>query len=167
MNAQMVEQSRCSLATEVLQSTGTLRIRALGSSMLPTLWPGDQVTIEFRKFEQVRPGDIVLCLRNERFFLHRAVSKVTTGNEELLLTRGDSMPGNDPPVRRTEVLGMVTGIQRGASVVTPASKLSPFCLMVARVLGHSKLCQRVALRLHGQGRGVQDPEFSQEQVAVV
>jgi signal peptidase I len=167
MDAQMLEQSRCSLAAEVLQSTGTLRIRAMGSSMLPTLWPGDLVTIESRKLEQVRPGEIVLYLRQGRFFLHRAVKKVAAGGEELLQTRGDSMPGSDPLVRPSEVLGAVTGIQRGASVIAPAPELSPFTLMLARALGHSNLCQRLALRFRRRSRDVQDGEFSQEQAAVV
>ena len=167
MNAQMLEQSRCSLAAEVLQSTGTLRIRAMGSSMVPTLWPGDLVVIDSRKIEDVRPGDIVLYLREGRFFLHRVINKVSAGHEECLLTRGDSMPGKDPLVRPSELLGAVTGIQCGASVVAPAGKFSLFRLMLARVLGHSNLCQRVALRFHGPGRGVEDVELSQEQAAVV
>jgi signal peptidase I len=163
----MLEQSRCSLAAQALQSAGTLRIRAMGSSMLPTLWPGDLVTIESRKFEHVHPGQIVLYLREGRFFLHRAVSKVAAGKEEWLLTRGDSVPGNDPPVRPSEFLGTVTGIQRGASVVAHAGKLSLFRLMLARVLGYSNLCHRAALRFYGQGRGVQDAVFSREQAAVL
>ena len=166
MDAQELEQRRCSLAAQFLQSTGTVRIRARGSSMLPTLWPGDLVTVQSRTFEQVQAGEIVLYLREGLFVLHRAVRKLA-GEEPLLVTRGDSMPGNDPRVKPCELLGAVTGIQRGASLVAPEPRLSLLRLMLARALAHSNLCHRLALRLgawHGRLRG---PEPSQEQAAVM
>jgi signal peptidase I len=167
MDVQMQEASRCNLAAEVLQSRGTVQIRAMGSSMLPTLWPGDLVTIESQKFEQVQPGEIVLCLRDGRFFLHRAVKKSCTGSDTFLLTRGDSMPKNDPPVRPGELLGRVTGIRRGESVVAPKPRLSPFGLMLARLLAHSSLCHRVALRLRGRDSAFNSGfEFSSDKAAV-
>lgn len=163
----MREQSRCNLAAEVLQSSGTLHIRAMGTSMLPTLWPGDLVTIQSQDFEQVEPGEIVLFLREGRFFLHRAVKKSGVGKAVFLLTRGDSMPQNDPPVQPGELLGRVTGIRRGGSVIAPVRRLSWFDLMLARLLGYSNLCQRLALRRRGRGRDFNSGfEFSGDQAVV-
>jgi len=63
MNAQARAESKCSLAAEVLHSWGMLRLRTRGISMLPTLWPGDLVTVQSCSFEQVDPGEVVLYVR--------------------------------------------------------------------------------------------------------
>ncbi len=67
-------EGRCSLAAEALRSWGTLKVRAHGVSMLPTLWPGDVLTVQSVRPEQVEPGEIVLYMRQDRFFIHRIVS---------------------------------------------------------------------------------------------
>jgi len=35
----------CELAAEVLRSSGRLRLRATGTSMLPAVWPGDVLSV--------------------------------------------------------------------------------------------------------------------------
>lgn len=144
------QELRCSLAAEVLQSWGRLHLRATGISMLPTLWPGDLLTVQSHTFEQVQPGDIVLYMREGRFFVHRIKRKSGLPGEPVLLTRGDSMAEEDPPVRRTELLGVVDHIRRHGSLIVPNRKLSPFRLIRAWTLCHWSLCRRVALRLHAR-----------------
>jgi len=150
MNPQAREQLRCSVAAEALRRWGVLKLRATGVSMLPTLWPGDLLTVYSRRPEQVGPGDIVLYRRGGRFFIHRVVSKSLIGNESFLIARGDCMSEEDPPVRSGEVLGKITKIERAGSVFSPARKLSPFRRMVAHVLCHWGLFRRVGLRLWGR-----------------
>ena len=43
--------------------------------MLPTLWPGDLLTVQSRRAEDIEPGEIVLYMRGGRFFIHRVKSK--------------------------------------------------------------------------------------------
>ncbi len=43
--------------------------------MLPTVWPGDLLTIQSHRPDQAEPGEIVLYMRRGRFFIHRVVSK--------------------------------------------------------------------------------------------
>src|SRR5207237_9662358 len=69
------EATKCDLASQVLRSTGELRLRALGLSMLPSLWPGDILSIQSCTFEDVARGDIVLCSREGQFVIHRIVGK--------------------------------------------------------------------------------------------
>ena len=147
MSAQIREEGRCGLAAELLQSRGALQLRAMGSSMLPTLWPGDLVIVQSSNFEQVQVGDIVLYVRRSRFCLHRVLRKSNPGSEPFLITRGDSMPKEDFPVQPREVLGVVTAVCR-RSVTVPARKLSTSGLILGRMLCYSNLCSRVALRLH-------------------
>ena len=66
---------KCELAGEVLRSSGTLRLRAMGWSMLPTVWPGDTLVIERIHSDAVSEGDIVLFGRDRRVFAHRVVAK--------------------------------------------------------------------------------------------
>ena len=147
MNPQAREAGRCSLVAEALRSWGGLKLRATGLSMLPTLWPGDLLTVQSHHPEQAEPGEIVLCLRRGRFVIHRIVSKSLDGNQAFLTMRGDCMAENDPPVRSGELLGKITEIQRAGSVLLPARKLSMFRRMVAYTLCHWGLFRRVGLRL--------------------
>jgi|SRR6266436_346070 len=147
MDLQAREAGRCGLVAEALRSWGKLKLRATGVSMLPTLWPGDLLTIQSHRPEQAEPGEIVLCIRKGRFFIHRVVCKSIKANEAFLITRGDCMAENDPPVRRDELLGKITEIQRASSGFVPAQKLSWFRRMVAYVLCHWSLVRRVGLRL--------------------
>lgn len=88
------EHIRCELAAQVLKDSGILRLRASGSSMLPSLWPGDVITIKPQSFEQWRPGDIVLYRRAGTFFIHRVIAVSNSG--DFLIVQGDWLPQPDP-----------------------------------------------------------------------
>ena len=148
MNVLTQEECRRALAAEILRSTGTLQLRATGVSMLPTLWPGDCLTIQSYNFEQAEPGDLALYARDGRFFIHRILRKCAAG-EKFLITRGDSMPCEDPQVLDRDLLGKVTAIHRHGSCITPARKLSPSRLLAAWLLCHWSFVLRAALRIYG------------------
>ena len=150
MNPQILEAGKCSLVAEALRSWGVLKLRARGVSMLPTVWPGDLLTIQSHRPAQAEPGEIVLYMRRGRFFIHRVVSKSLTGNEIFLTTRGDCLAENDPPVRGRELLGKIIEVERAGSRFSPPRKLSPFRRMLAYVLCHWSLFRRVGLRLRGR-----------------
>src|ERR1700722_17098267 len=124
MNAQARNAGRCSLAAEGLRSWGTLKVRAAGVSMLPTLWPGDVLTVQPAEPEQVEPGEIVLYMRQGRFFIHRIVSQELSGNAGFLVARGDCMASDNPPVGHGELLGKVIEVRRSGSIFVPARKLA-------------------------------------------
>jgi len=48
------EQLKHNLAAEALRTAGKFRLAAFGYSMLPTLWPGEVLTIQVQSLEQVR-----------------------------------------------------------------------------------------------------------------
>ena len=54
-------------------------------------------------------GDVVLFVRDGRFFVHRVVER--RGRQ--VVTRGDAVPVADPPVQPHEFLGFVVSTQRG------------------------------------------------------
>ncbi len=131
------------LATEVLSSGGAVRLRALGTSMLPSIWPGDFLSIEGQSSEAIVPGDIVLVARDGRFFVHRLIEKY---NFEWV-TRGDSLPHTDQPVPEIRVLGKVSLIQRKAKVIVPSSRVSVLGRTFA-MLCRWDLFRNIALRVH-------------------
>jgi hypothetical protein len=148
MDASFREACKYILAAEVLQSTGELRLRASGISMLPTLWPGDGLTIQSHSFEEVQPGDLVLYARGGRFFIHRVTRKCGSGEGTFLITRGDCMSEEDPPVKTRDLLGTVTAIHRRGSRITPRRKLSTLQLLAAWLLCHCNLLLRASLRVY-------------------
>jgi hypothetical protein len=84
-----------------LREDARVRLLVHGESMLPSVWPGDVVEITSCSLEDVRPGEIVLALRDGRLFLHRLIAIKTDG----FVLRGDSMPGCDPAFSPEALLG--------------------------------------------------------------
>ena len=117
-----------------------LRLRVHGESMLPALWPGDVVEIAGCSMEDLRPGEIVLAVREYRLFLHRLVSPCTPNGFRL---QGDSMPGPDPQYSPEALLGRLVRGDEGRGFSSPA---------LSRALGmlfcHCGPARHLALKLH-------------------
>src|SRR5713226_259920 len=159
MNAQARAESKCSLAAEVLHSWGMLRLRTRGISMLPTLWPGDLVTVQSCSFAEVKPGELVLCVREGRFLVsHRIVSKCSAESGAFLITRGDCMPKEDAPVPPGELLGKITEIRRKGALLAPPQRLLPFHWFLACMLCRWSFFRRIVLFWHARRTGA-DPQL--------
>jgi signal peptidase I len=140
------ERLKYSLAVESLRRWRVLKLRAMGVSMLPSLWPGDLLTIQSEIAERIEPGEIVLYVRHNRFFIHRVISKNVCSGKLALIVRGDCMPENDPAVLSDAVLGKITQIHRNALALLPVQKRSLFERAMAYMLCRSNLFRRSALR---------------------
>jgi signal peptidase I len=137
------EDHKLELATEVLRSGGAIRLQALGTSMLPSVWPGDLLSIEHAPGKDMVPGDIVLVARDARLFVHRLIEK----DDDEWITRGDSLPQNDPPVAEAQVLGRVSLIRRKTGVIVPMPRVSVFGRVLATMLCWD-LFRNFALRIY-------------------
>ena len=124
------------------RSSSRVRLRVHGESMLPALWPGNVVEIASCPLEDIRPGEIVLALRDDRLFLHRLVAVQPNG----FLLRGDSMPGRDPRSPPEALLGrLVLGAGKGRGYI------SSVCSRAAgMLLCHCGVIRRLALKLHSR-----------------
>ena len=142
-------QSRNNLAVEVLRKTGTLRLSAFGYSMLPTLYPGEILTIKREGLGVIQPGDVVLYARAGRFFIHRNLRSVQRGSETVLVTRGDAMPRPDEPVVASELLGKVISVGEGGRT-RPVQSCTVLRRAVGLVLAYSGRLRSLALRWHKQ-----------------
>jgi signal peptidase I len=148
MDAALQEAFKCSLAAEVLHSTGRLQFRATGLSMLPTLWPGDCLNIQSCNFEDAQAGDVVLHARGGRLFVHRVIRKFSAGRENSLITKGDCMAEEDPRIKEKDLLGKVIAIDRRGSRIIPNQKLSTAQSVIAWLLCHSSFFLRATLLLY-------------------
>jgi signal peptidase I len=143
---------KCDLAAEVLRSSASLRLRVMGSSMLPSVWPGDTLLIDRVEANAVTAGDLVLFERDRRLFVHRVVSVGGKG-EATILTRGDAMPQPDPPVPGRNLLGRVSYIVRDGRLIEPKKTLGLPQRAVATLMQRSEIAARVAIRVSGVLQG--------------
>jgi len=139
---------KCELASEVLRSSGGLRLRVTGWSMLPTIWPGDTLLIDPVRRDNVVEGDVVLFARNHRLVAHRVVSRPEVskgclpGNRKVQ-TQGDAVSQPDGPVSDGELMGRVSAIFRNEKRIEPRRSLRPSERAAAAVLRRSETAARV------------------------
>ena len=138
-------QQKLALCSAALRSGETIRIRAFGASMLPTIWPGDVLVIAGASSEEFVCGDIVLAKR-ESLVIHRLMKRTV----EHCVLRGDAMAQNDAPFSPADVLGKVVEIRRGGCVVVPQQGIQPLWRALAFLLCHSWVCRTIALRVHAK-----------------
>ncbi len=144
-------RARLEVALETLRVSGMLQMRVLGTSMLPSVWPGDLLSIRRATASEVGPGDLVLYLGMGGLVVHRVVSN----HGGILIARGDARHSDDPPAQADQVCGKVVAIRRGGFRLTPPSgreraqrllrfllrRFSPFKALAMRLIG-------LRLRLH-------------------
>jgi signal peptidase I len=114
----------CGLARDVVRNFGEVRLRALGTSMVPSILPGDLISIQCASMSQISPGEVVLFEREGRLFAHRVMGSAGGPDTPHLITRGDRLCYNDPPVFAAELLGRVTSIERGSRQMQPPDPLT-------------------------------------------
>ena len=140
----IVDSAKCDLAAEILRESGKLRLRATGSSMLPSIWPGDVLVIQKRELKQVTAGETAVFFPGGRLTAHRVVSHHCT----FLVTQGDSVPQPDALVTAENLVGVVVSIERGGKLFAPALRPGLVARCTAAVLRRFDLATRVWLRLH-------------------
>jgi signal peptidase len=142
------EDPKLGLAAEMLRGHGTVCLELRGTSMLPSLWPGDLLTIQSAAHCEAVSGDIVLVMRDNRFFVHRLIERQQDQDRILWITRGDSVPQNDPPVSANELLGLVVGIRRGRHNLVPGRQVSLLQSVLAWMLCRWDHFRGLTLRIH-------------------
>ena len=145
----------CGLVAEVAETGSEVCLKVTGSSMLPAVWPGDVLTVRRCQIVALQPGQIVLSRRNGQLVAHRLTSIC---GDDLLITRGDSMPQNDPAMSASEVVGQVVGLSRNGRPVK--LRQSFWQRASAFILQRSDFCMRMTLRLGLRLRRLRERQIS-------
>jgi len=137
----------CNLAGEVVRNFGGLQLRVTGASMVPTIRPGDLVTVEKAAVTEISQGDVVVFARDGRLVAHRVVAHAGDLRDPLLITRGDRMTRDDSPVSAAELVGRVARIERRGRRVQIRARLSATQQALARLFRISDRATGLYLRL--------------------
>lgn len=159
------ESLKCALAADVLRSFGELRLEVHGSSMLPSIRPGDILTVRQQEISDVRCGEVVLFAREGRLYAHRVVKKLEDRGGALLISRGDALLNEDLPVTAGELLGRVTFILRGRSRIHSQGWPTARGRLLAWLVGHSDSFARLFLLIHALRRRAANPLAKEALVA--
>lgn len=140
------EEVVATLAAEILRSFGEFQFVAWGSSMVPSIFPGDTLVVRRETSEGARNGDIMVFVRDGRFYAHRLVDKAEEGGPIRLIARGDALDKNDPPFAQNEMLGRVAVVIRGRKRIEldqhPSVSQRPLRWIVQRSRSSVKLLLR-------------------------
>lgn len=147
----------CGLTEEIVRTLGEVRLRVTGTSMVPSILPGDFVSVHRASPQEISPGEVVLFSRNGQMIIHRVVDRklAATENgrgESCLITRGDRVLENDPPVSSIELLGRVVSIERGSRKVKLPDAGSNS--LIVRLLQSSDRATYLYLRLAAWWRNI-------------
>jgi hypothetical protein len=136
----------CELIAEAARAGNDVRVRVAGSSMLPTLWPGDELIVRAPGLAEPSRGELVLFVRNGRLCTHRLIDKLDGAGASQLILRGDTAAASDPPMAASEILGTVGSITRGGREIQVSS--SPASRFFSFTIRHSDFFRRAVLKIH-------------------
>jgi len=142
-------RARLELSAELLVRGERLSLRVNGSSMLPSLFPGDLLTFRRCAPEEIVVGDIVLFQREGRCFVHRVAERMADGGGSRLRTRGDALAACDPPLAETEVLGRLARVERKGRRLPPP-RLGPVRSLLAGLVRRSQWAARALVAAHSR-----------------
>jgi Peptidase S24-like len=148
------QETRLELAAEVLHRFGEVRFLAQGASMIPSIYPGDLLTVSSKNAGDARCGEVVLLLTGGRFFVHRVVCKRPDRNRIVFVTRGDALSQEDPSIDASQLLGCVTNVLRNGKPVKLSSHLSPWMKFLRWIVRNSATSAKVLLAAHSVCRKI-------------
>jgi signal peptidase I len=104
------------VSTELLSSGLSMRFRAYGGSMHPTIRCEELITVVPVEACEIRRGDVILYrTKRESVMAHRVVRIEGAGCGLRFITRGDALVECDEAVEAVEVLGKVVSVLRSGS----------------------------------------------------
>lgn len=102
----------CDLAR--MQASGEVSVR--GTSMRPTLFPGDRLRVVAATASDVRLGSVVIWRGAEGPTIHLLVGWWWTRDGWRMLTKGDGARRLDPPAPETCLVGVAVALVRAGQV---------------------------------------------------
>ena len=134
----MAEGFFAELSTDLLRLGYSVRFRARGESMHPTIRAGEAITVMPVAPSDLRIADVVLCRTETSVLAHRVVGRLKgVGARAVFLVRGDACSDCDEPVAEDQILGRVVSVERsGRSIALMGRGAKLFhlaCILVYRL----------------------------------
>jgi len=146
MNGDTVTLATLPDLSDLLLTSGKVRLRIASRSMVPTLRPGDEIVVASVTAELPQPGDLVLFEQRGQLICHRVV----TVSGHAILTRGDATSSPGEWIHRRHVIGKVVGIKKRAAWVGLSGTVRR--LVVPVLLRWVPRLQRYHFRPHSRPR---------------
>jgi len=132
------------LIADALQSGHPVKIRGHGASMIPTIWPGDVLTIRSVTGGLPLVGEIVLTRGENGLRAHRVIAHRTLNDVTSIVTRGDALGRDDSNIGLSAVLGTVI-CRNDEPLYSPKSYRRR---LFEKALLRSRALQTIALKLN-------------------
>jgi hypothetical protein len=128
------------IVSETLASGVSVRFRADGDSMHPTIRTGDVITVAPVGVDEIALGDVLLCRHGAHVLAHRLVDVTGRGVDRRLHLRGDGKASCDTPVALPDLLGRLESVERrGRSIALGGA------LVTARRVVHAAASRVIAM----------------------
>ncbi len=141
-----LQSAYCDLIADVVRSQGKVHLKVAGASMVPSLWPGDLVTVRHCDSGKLQAGSIIVFRQNQRLVVHRLMH----WQDGCVVTRGDSHFYLDRPAPAGDVIGRVESIERGGRTIAP--RLSIWQRLIGPVLRRSWRATELYMRVVNRAR---------------
>jgi signal peptidase I len=107
---------------DLLRRGHSVRFRAKGASMRPTIREGEAITVAPVQPAEIRRGDVILYRVGRGVIAHRVTRVAQRPDGTLVFVpRGDASQSRDDPVEGTAILGRVVTVVRNGRALNPAA----------------------------------------------
>lgn len=124
------------VVVNLLHKGHTVKVKATGVSMIPTLWPQTSLVVESSQCSEIKVGDIVLFIKdNDSLIAHRVMQL----SNDQMLTQGDSCILDDGWIKKNDVIGKVVRAEAlfiKISTIWIGARLYAKLLMATSPLSH-------------------------------
>ena len=111
------------LGFRLLDEGKTIRVKAEGISMYPSIKSGSVIFIEpFKQGAVPVTGEIIAWKRDSGIVVHRLISIYRQKNQKYYVTRGDSSLAEDEPVLFEQIAGKVVRVENPEGKPVPPEK---------------------------------------------
>jgi signal peptidase I len=109
------------VVSDLLRRGHSVRFRANGGSMHPTIREGEAITVAPARPAGIKRGDVILYRVGRGVIAHRVARVAHQPDGGLVfIPRGDASQGRDDPVKEAAILGRVVAVERGGRTLNPA-----------------------------------------------
>jgi len=114
-----LQSACCDLVADVARTQGKVHLKVAGASMIPSLWPGDLLTVRRCEPSELQAGSIIVFRQNQRLVVHRLMH----WEDGCVVARGDAHFCFDRPAPASDVIGYVESIVRDGRMVSARSSI--------------------------------------------